>query len=120
VLGVAVLTRLDVLAANKDHFDILTDFAMFGAVIFETMAVLAIFIFRWKLPDAERPYRCWGYPVVPALYVLLPLLILVNMFAKQRQEALIGVGFIAVGAVVYILYGRRPRVVYRRSGADVG
>src|SRR5262245_25232029 len=107
VLSVAVLTKLDVLAAGKDHFDILTDFAMFGAVIFETMAVLSIFVFRWKLPDAERPYRCWGYPVVPALYVILPAIILVNMFQRQRQEALIGVGFIALGAVVYCLYGRR-------------
>src|SRR5207248_2040956 len=61
------------LPAGKAAFDILTDFAMFGAVIFETMAVLSIFVFRWRFPKAERPYRCWGYPVTPALYVLLPL-----------------------------------------------
>jgi amino acid transporter len=107
VLGVAALTKLGVLASGKDHFDILTDFAMFGAVIFETMAVLSIFIFRRTMPDAPRPYRCWGYPVVPALYVLLPGMILVNMFIHQPQEALSGVGFIALGAVVYLLYGRR-------------
>ena len=107
VLGVAALTDLGVLAADKDHFDILTDFAMFGAVIFETMAVLSIFIFRRTMPEAPRPYRCWGYPVVPALYVLLPGMILVNMFIRQRQEALMGVGFIALGAAVYWLYGRR-------------
>ncbi len=109
VLAVAALTRLGTLAEDKDHFDVLTNFAMFGAVIFETMAVTSIFVFRWKLPDAERPYRCWGYPVVPALYVILPVMIVVNMFLeeKQRLEALVGVGFIAVGAVVYVLYGRR-------------
>jgi basic amino acid/polyamine antiporter, APA family len=109
VLGVAALTRADVLATDKDHFDILTDFAMFGAVIFETMAVMSIFVFRWKYPDRERPYRCWGYPVVPALYAILPAFVLVNMFIKQRQEAVIGLGFIAVGAIVYGVYGR-PRV----------
>ncbi|MBI1915672.1 MAG: amino acid permease [Planctomycetes bacterium] len=107
VLGVAALTELDVLAAGKDHFNILTDFAMFGAVIFETMAVLSIFIFRRTMPDAPRPYRCWGYPVVPALYVILPGMILVNMFFREQQEALTGVGFIALGAAVYWLYGRR-------------
>ena len=85
----------------------LTNFAMFGVVIFETMAVLSIFIFRRTMPDAPRPYRCWGYPVVPALYVLLPGMILVNMFVKERQEALSGVAFLAVGMVVYFLYGRR-------------
>jgi amino acid transporter len=109
VLGVAALTRLGVLAADKDHFDVLTNFAMFGVVIFETMAVLSIYIFRRTLPDVPRPYRCWGYPVVPALYVLLPGMILVNMLAgeKERLEALGGVLFIALGVVVYFLYGRR-------------
>jgi hypothetical protein len=44
--------------------------------------------------------------VVPALYVLLPALILANMFVKQRLEALVGLGFIALGGWVYALYGR--------------
>ena len=39
------------------------------------------------LPKAERPYRCWGYPVVPALYVILPAFILGNMFVHQQTEA---------------------------------
>jgi amino acid transporter len=114
VLGVAGLTELarhgvlDPELANKDHFDVLTNFAMFGSVTFETMAVLSIFVFRRRMPKAERPYRCWGYPVVPALYVLLPALILGNMFVSQRVEALTAVGFIAVGAAVYYLLLRRP------------
>jgi amino acid transporter len=87
---------------NKELFDILTDFAMFGAVIFETMAVLSIFIFRWRYPSASRPYRCWGYPFTPALYVLLPLFILCNMFVSQRMEVIIGVGFIALGIALYM------------------
>lgn len=106
IVGVAALTETEVLPKDKDHFDTLTNFAMFGAVIFETMAVVSIFVFRWKRPDAERPYRCWGYPVVPALYVLLPALILGNMFvsARERTEALVGTGFIALGAVVYYAF----------------
>ncbi len=103
VLGAAALTRLKLLPEDKDHFDILTDFAMFGAVIFETLAVTSIFVFRRRYPEAPRPYRCLGYPVVPALYVILPALILGNMFVKQRMEALIGVGFIALGAIVYYI-----------------
>ncbi|HZY83338.1 MAG TPA: APC family permease, partial [Gemmataceae bacterium] len=111
VLGVAVLTETGLLDPAKSHFDRLTDFAMFGAVIFETMAVLSIFVFRRRFPDAERPYRCWGYPVVPALYVVLPAFILVNMFREQLAEARAGVGFIALGAGIYFLFGlgkRRP------------
>jgi amino acid transporter len=109
VLGVAGVTALWPAPENKSHFDILTDFAMFGAVIFETLAVLTIFVFRWRFPDAPRPYRCWGYPVVPALYVLGPALILGNMFFKQRLEALVGATFIATGAIVYCIITRGGR-----------
>jgi amino acid transporter len=108
VVGVAALTQLGLLPGDKDHFDVLTDFAMFGAVIFETMAVTSIFVFRRRLPDAERPYRCWGYPVVPALYVLFPAMVLGNMFMNQRTEAVVGVGFISLGALVYALFLARP------------
>src|SRR5215475_5529690 len=66
VVGVAVLTEGGIVDPEKSHFDILTDFAMFGAVIFETMAVMALFTLRWKMPDAERPYKSFGYPVLPA------------------------------------------------------
>jgi amino acid transporter len=118
VLGGAALTkyRLPILSvdgwsldlnvpAGKSLFDLLTDFAMFGAVIFETLAVVSIFVFRRKWPNAERPYRCLGYPVVPALYVLLPAFILSNMVVRQRLEVLSGVGFILVGVAVYFVLG---------------
>jgi hypothetical protein len=83
----------------------LTDFAMFGSVVFETLAVTTIFVFRRQLPNIERPYRCWGYPVVPALYLILPAMVLGNMFFHQQFEALTGVGFITLGACVYYLTG---------------
>jgi amino acid transporter len=105
ILGVAIITEWKPDFAKKDHFDILTDFAMFGAVIFETMAVLSIFIFRHIRPDAERTYRCPGYPVLPALYIVLPALILTNMFSQQPLEAGVGVGFILLGTFVYYTLG---------------
>ncbi|HEV3256535.1 MAG TPA: amino acid permease [Gemmataceae bacterium] len=87
---------------GKPLFDILTAFVMFGVVIFETLGVATVFIFRRRLPHAERPYRCWGYPVTPAVYVVILGLVAANMFVHERAEALAGVGFIAVGAVVYV------------------
>jgi amino acid transporter len=105
VLGVAFLTSCGILTEGKPHFDMLTDFAMFGSVVFETLAVTTIFVFRRRLPNVERPYRCWGYPVVPALYLILPGMVLSNMFVSQRFEALSGVGFIALGATIYYAAG---------------
>jgi amino acid transporter len=100
---------------KKPIFDVLTDLAMFGSVTFETMAVASIFVIRRKFPDVERPYRCWGYPVVPSLYVLVMALVFVNMFVDPhaRQEALMGAGFVGVGALIYFL---SP---LRRTGSPV-
>jgi APA family basic amino acid/polyamine antiporter len=100
-------------APPKALFDILTDFVVFGAGALETLAVASIFVFRRRHPAdvAALPYRCPGYPVVPGIFVLCMIAVLGNMFLEpnQRREALSGLGFIAVGAVVYIgtLVGRR-------------
>jgi amino acid transporter len=86
-------------------FDVLTDFAMFGSLTFETLAVLSIFVFRFRRPNAARPYRCPGYPVVPLLYVLLPGFVLTSMAVKQTLQVAMGLAFIAAGAVVYFAAG---------------
>jgi amino acid transporter len=111
-LGVASLDLN--LPTNKSQFDVVTDFAMFGAVTFETLVIAALFAFRRRYPPATYPlpYRCPGYPVVPAVYVLIMAGVLANMFAErdQRTESLIGLGFILAGAAVYwLLFGRRDR-----------
>jgi basic amino acid/polyamine antiporter, APA family len=92
---------------DKTLFDVMTDFAMFGAVSFETLAISTIFAFRRRFPNAPRSYRCLGYPVVPAIYICIMSLVLVNMFATQRTEALFGVGFIGLGAAVFPFIRRR-------------
>jgi APA family basic amino acid/polyamine antiporter len=101
-------TDLDLnLPAGKSPFDAMTDFAIFGATTFETLAVASIFVFRWKLPATERPYRCFGYPVLPAIYVLVMSAVVANMFiSEQKSEAMIGLGFIGFGALWYLLFMR--------------
>jgi len=93
---------------KKTLFDVLTDFAMFGAVSFETLAVASLFVFRFRDPGRDLAYRCPGYPVVPALYVLIMAAVLANMFLNPEQstEAIFGVAFVAVGVGVYFAIGR--------------
>jgi amino acid transporter len=105
-------TTLDLnVPAGKSPFDIMTDFVIFGSVTFETLAVATIFVFRRTIPPTpeNRPYRCWGYPMVPALYIVIMAAVLVNMFVapEQRTESLVGMGFIASGALVYALFFRK-------------
>jgi amino acid transporter len=120
VLGAAGLTLLGVIPGNVDHFDLLTDLAMFGAVIFETMAVLTIFVFRRTRPDAERPYRCWGYPVVPALYVLLPAFILYSTCRSNPLMAGSALVFIGLGVAAYYALGLdRPPLPDGTKGTPV-
>jgi amino acid transporter len=105
--SILLVVGVGLFASGKGPFDQLTDFAMFGAVIFETMAVLAIFRLRWKMPDAPRAYRCPGYPWVPALYALLPVIILGNMLSSpaSTREAAVGLGFMGVGVLTYFVLG---------------
>jgi APA family basic amino acid/polyamine antiporter len=101
-------------AKTDTPFDMLTDFVIFGAVAFDTLAVVALFVLRWKHADrtAALPYKCWGYPVVPAVYVLAMAAVMVSMFLdpEKRWKAWVGLGFIAVGAAVYWLAFGRKRV----------
>lgn len=101
VIAVAIGTETGFLSPQKDHFNYLTDFAMFGANIFETLAVASIFVFRWKYPDVERAYRCPLYPWVPILYVLILVPVVINTFIRDGVGSLIGVGFIGVGGLLY-------------------
>jgi amino acid transporter len=107
--SIALVVACYFLPDVKDPFDRMTDFAMFGALSFETSAVASIFVYRRRYPKDQvaLPYRCPLYPVLPAVYVLCLAAVLVNMFNKQQTEALTGVAFVLVGAIVYILFGRR-------------
>jgi L-asparagine transporter-like permease len=107
-------TELDInLPQGKAPFDVITDYAMFGAVAFETLAVASIFVFRRRMPPTaeNRSYRCWGYPVVPIVYCLIMAAVFANMFVtpEQRSEAQIGLGFMGLGAIVYLLVFRSSR-----------
>jgi basic amino acid/polyamine antiporter, APA family len=121
VLVVAVLSdRGDIFPENKSGFDVLTDFAMFGAVLFETLAVVSIFVFRWRIPDAPRPYRCPGYPLVPALYTLLPIYIIVNTVVQPdaRVEAISALVFTGLSAMVYAVFLDKPGIATSKSVAQ--
>ena len=89
-------------------FDILTDIYVFVLWVFYGMTGAAVFVLRRRFPDAERPYRVWGYPIVPALFSLVTVYLLVNTLVATPGRALAGLGLIAVGLPVYAFFSRRP------------
>jgi APA family basic amino acid/polyamine antiporter len=90
-------------------FNALTDFVIFGGSLFYALAVGAVFVLRWKRPDLDRPYRTWGYPFTPALYLLAFAYALVSMFINTWRQTAIGSVLILAGVVYYAWAVRRER-----------
>lgn len=110
VLAAEIGKDIGLIDPKKQVFDILTDYCIVGAIMFETLGVASIFVLRWRERNkAELPYRCPGYPIVPGLYVLIMAAVLANMFigTAQRSEALLGTGYAMLGALVYFLFLHR-------------
>ncbi|HOF20882.1 MAG TPA: amino acid permease [Bacteroidales bacterium] len=89
------------------NFDQLTDMLVFAVYIFYGAMAAGVFILRYRMPDAFRPYKVWGYPLVPALFVLFCAGLFVNTFITRPREALIGLFLIMTGVPVYFLFRRR-------------
>ncbi len=88
-------------------FDQLTDMLIFAVYIFYGATALGVFILRRRMPDAHRPYKTWGYPVVPALFVLFCVGLFFNTIITRPREAGIGLSLILLGIPVYFLLLRK-------------
>lgn len=82
-------------------------YVIFASVIFHIMIAASVFVFRRRRPDLPRPYRTWGYPVVPALFILGCLLLIGNTLKESPVESLLGLGLVALGLPAYALFRRR-------------
>jgi APA family basic amino acid/polyamine antiporter len=78
------------------------------AVVFHVATGAAVFVLRRTRPHATRPYRAWGYPVVPALFVLTSLLLAVGTIVSRPVQSLAGLGVLALGIPAYLWWSRRP------------
>ena len=76
-------------------------YAVFAALVFNGMARAAVFVLRRTHPDHPRPYRAWGYPVVPALFVLVTIYLIIFTIKNAPLQSLIGLAIIAAGLPVY-------------------
>jgi APA family basic amino acid/polyamine antiporter len=90
-------------------FGQLVDYTGFAVVLFAGIAVLGLFVLRWREPDADRPFRALGYPVAPAVFVLASLAIVVNAVISNPRPSAAGALIIAVGVPIYFFITRRAR-----------
>ena len=94
----------------------LLDYVVFAVLIFFVLVVSGIFILRKKHPDWERPYKAWGYPVVPALYILVAAAIAVDLLIFKTKYTVPGLLIVLLGIPVYLL---RKRLAGTRTGTGV-
>jgi len=84
----------------------LLDYVIFAVLLFFTLTILAIFILRVKRPDIPRPYKAFGYPVIPAIYILTTISIMVILLIYKPDYTFPGLGIVILGIPVYYLWKR--------------
>jgi APA family basic amino acid/polyamine antiporter len=97
VRSVVLMACWSTVLAATGSYDKLTDWAIFSLWLFYGLNAGAVIVLRRKLPHAARPYRVWGYPMVPVLFMLVTAWLLINTLVTSPVSAVIGVGLMLLG-----------------------
>jgi len=95
------------LVAFLDSFPKALDFTVFAIVLATCADVLALFALRWRRPQADRPYRAWGYPWVPAIYVVANLGIGTALVVSSPRECLVTAVLLVAGLLIYVAFAAK-------------
>ena len=103
VIAIASQSLIALVLLFSSSFDMIITYISFTLSLFTTLTVLGVFILRYQKPDLERPYRTWGYPVTPAIFLILNCWFLWFVFKGKPVASLVGLGVVALGLVVYFI-----------------
>ena len=106
ILAQAAWTAVLVLTNTKDQ---LAEYTGFAVLLFSAFAVSTIFVFRRRHPDEPRPFKAWGYPVAPAVFVIAALAVTVASIIGRPGPSLWGALIIAAGLPAYFIFRRSAR-----------
>lgn len=97
------------LLALSGTFDQITTSTIFAQWMIFAVSAASVFVLRRKMPDVERPYRVLGYPVIPALFVVVAAWLVVNTLQTNPVESAAGLVLIALGLPLYLYFRRGAR-----------
>jgi APA family basic amino acid/polyamine antiporter len=103
-IGLILQGIWSILLVFSGTYNDLLDFVIFAVLVFYVLTVTGLFILRRKMPDADRPYRVVGYPIVPAIYVLLCAAIMVDLLFVKPKYTWPGLIIVLTGIPVYFLW----------------
>ncbi|HLX12749.1 MAG TPA: amino acid permease, partial [Bacteroidota bacterium] len=89
----------------------LLDYVIFAVLIFYILTIGGIFILRKKRPNAERPYKAFGYPVIPALYIVLAIAICVDLLIFKPNYTWPGLVIVLLGVPVYFVWKAKTKLI---------
>ncbi len=92
-----------VLCVSGKYGDLLT-YSTFASLLFYMLTIYGIFILRKKEPDTERPYKASGYPIIPAIYILLTSAICITLLIYDTKNTGLGLFIVALGIPIYYLF----------------
>ena len=82
----------------------LLDYVVFAVLIFYVLTIIGLFVLRFKRPDADRPYKAFGYPLIPIIYVLAASVICLVLLFYKPQTSLPGLVIVLTGVPVYFIW----------------
>jgi APA family basic amino acid/polyamine antiporter len=97
-----------ILCLSGKYGDLLV-YSTFASLLFYILTIIGIFILRKKEPETERPYKAFGYPIIPALYILITLAICVDLLVYDLRNAGMGLLIVLLGIPIYFIVGRKKR-----------
>jgi len=118
--GIVVQAIWMSLLCLSGRYDQLYTYATFFVILAYAATGIALFVFRRRRPDLPRPYRCWGYPVVPFLFVASSILLAINTVREQPKETLAGIGILLLGLPFYFSLKRRRPPGLRSPSSPAG
>ena len=87
-------------------FDQIINYVQFSLTLCSMLAVIGVFVLRVRQPDLPRPYRTWGYPVTPLIFLAISAWMLIFTWQQHRNESLAGLGTLLLGLILYFVSPR--------------
>ena len=91
-------------------FQAVVNYVQFSLALCSALTVSGVFVLRWRRPELERPYRAWGYPITPLIFLAISGWMLWHLLAEEstRLPSLLGLGTAALGLVIYFISPKTP------------
>ncbi|MGP8224798.1 MAG: APC family permease [Terracidiphilus sp.] len=110
-VGLLVQAAWAIVLCVSGSYGQLLDFIIFAVLVFYILTIVGLFVLRFKKPDAPRPYKAWGYPVLPALYIVMAGWICVVLLRYKPQYTWPGLVLVLLGIPVYLFWSRQRSAI---------